>query len=91
MTQELQTLEVEEEMMMRKFYELMSRQRLNKKMIMLVLIEIDVGSFEENGEDSKCVTWTERHKPLKGNNAAGVLPLQRLVRDGLLAYGPEVF
>ena len=55
-------------MMMRKFYELMSRQRLNKKvcikivffflkMIMLVLIEIDVGSFEENGEDSKCVTW----------------------------------
>jgi hypothetical protein len=31
MTQELQTLEVEEEMMMRKFYELMSRQRLNKK------------------------------------------------------------
>jgi len=34
---------------------------------------------------------TKRHRPFKGNNAAGVLPLQRLVRDGLLAYGPEVF
>ncbi|CAL9233564.1 unnamed protein product [Arabidopsis halleri] len=31
MTQELQKLEVEEEMMMRKFYELMSTHRLNKK------------------------------------------------------------
>ncbi|CAL9233559.1 unnamed protein product [Arabidopsis halleri] len=31
MTQELQKLEVEEEMMMRKFYELMSTHRLHKK------------------------------------------------------------